>query len=223
MLIVDRSPTVRRSVSPRKGRGSPQCSGDLSGTDQRWGGDRSALYRRLGGDQLQSVFQACANHSAMGLQTSPTCLRITASFRNKCWKSSDRLLKMVKRDLAIQGLNHYCLRLLLISRLYTILATIAAFWFTLCRCSNCNCAVGNILKTCKETVRLWKASFLYSFVLIENRSAVSHRTVTAQLQSVSDHSPTIRRHIASISPYVRLTVADRSPINRWQVANHIAD
>ena len=201
---------MRRSVSLRKGWGSLQCSGDLSGTDQRWGGDRSALYRRLVGDQLQSGFQACANHSAMGLQTSPTCLPMTASFRNKCSKSSDRLLKMVKRDLlAIQGLNQYCLRMLLINRLYTILATIAAFWFTLCRRSNCNCPVVNILKTCKETVRLWKASFLYAFVLIENRSTNSHRPVTAQLQPVTNHSPTIRRQVSTDCKHIAVrTVKD---------------
>ena len=160
ILVADRSPTVRRSVSPRKRRRSSQCSGGLSMTDQRWGGDRSALYRRLVGDQLQSGFQACANHSAMGLQTSPTCLRMTPSFRNKCTKRSYRLLKIVrkilrKRDLlAIQGLNQYCLRLLLINRLYPIMATIAAFWFTLCRHINCNCLIVNILKTCKEMIRL---------------------------------------------------------------------
>ena len=174
MLVADRFPTVRRSVLPRKERGSSQYSGDLSMTDQRWGGDRSALYCRLAGDQLQNGFQACANHSAMGLQTSSTCLCMTALFRNKCSKRSDRLLKIVrkssrKRDLlAIQGLNQYCLRLLLINRLSTIMATIAAFWFTLWRHSDCNCPVVNILKTCKEMIRLWKASFLYAFLLIEN-------------------------------------------------------
>ena len=132
-FVADRSTTVRRSVSPRKGRVSSQCGSDLSVTDRRLGGDRSALYRRLVGNQLQSGFQACANHSAMGLQTSPTCLRMTASSRNKCSMSPDRLLKMVrkrswKRDLlAIQGLNQYCLRLLLVNRLYAIIATIAAF------------------------------------------------------------------------------------------------
>ena len=87
--------------------------------------------------------------------------------------------------------------LLLINRLYTILATIAAFWFTFCRRSNCNCPVVNILKTCKEMVRLWNVSFLYAFVLIENRSTVSHRPVTAQLQPVTDHSPTIRRQVST--------------------------
>ena len=184
------------SVSPWKGRGSSQCRCDLSVTVQRWGGDRSVLYRRLVGDQLQSGFQACAIHSAMGLQTSPTCLRMTASFSNKCSKSSDWLSKMVckssrKKDLlAIQGLNWYCLRLLLINRLYTIMATIAAFWFSLCRHSNCNCQHVKILKTCKEMIWLWKASFLYAFVMIENRSTVSH-------QSVTDHSPTRRRPVST--------------------------
>ena len=83
-LVADLSPTVRQSVSPWKGRGSLQCSSDLSVTDQRWGSDQSVLYRRLVCDQLQSGFQACANHLAMGLQTSPTCLRMTVSFHNKC-------------------------------------------------------------------------------------------------------------------------------------------
>ena len=230
MLVADLSPTVWRSVSPQKGRVSLQCGSNLSVTDRRWGGDRSALYRRLVSDQLQSGFQACANHSAMGLQTSSTCLRMTASSRNKCSMRSDRLLKMVckrswKRDLlAIQGLNQYSL--LLVNRLYTIMATIAAFCFTLCRRSNCNCPVVNILKTCKEMVRLWNASFLYVFVLIENRSTVSHRPVTAQLQPVTDHSPIFvdrSQQIASLSPYVWLTVANRSPINRWQVAKPVAD
>ena len=208
MLVADRFPTVRRPVSPWKGRGTSQCSGDLSGTDQRWGGDRSALYRQLVGEQLQSGFQACANHSAMGLQSSPTCLRMTASFSNKCSKSSDRLSKMIRKSsrksdiLAIQGLNQYCLCLLLINRLYTIMTTIAAFWFILCRRSNCNCPVVNILKTCKEMIRLWKASFLYAFVLTENRSTVSHRQVTTQLQPVTDHSPTSRRPVST----------DREPI-----------
>ena len=139
----------------------------------------------------------------MGLQTSPTCLHMTASFRNKCSKRSDRMLKMVckssrKRDLlAIQGLNQYCLRLLLFNRLYTIMASIATFWFTLYRRGNCNCPVVNILKTCEEMIRLWQASFLYAFVLIENRSTVSHRPVTAQLQLVTDHSPTIRRPVST--------------------------
>ena len=129
MLAADLSPTVQWSVSPRKGRGSSQCSGDLSVTDRRWGGDRSALYRRLVGDQLQRGVQACANHSAKGLQTSPTCMRMTASFRNKCSKRSDRLLKMVRkssrnRDLsAIQGFNQYCLRFLLVNR--GIMASVA--------------------------------------------------------------------------------------------------
>ena len=195
MLVAGQSPTVWRSISPRKGRGSSQYSGDLSGIDQQWGGDRSPLYRQRVSDQLQSGFQACTKSFVMGLPMSPTCLRMTASFRNKCSKSSDQL---VKRDLfTIQGLSQYCLRLLLINRLYTILATIAAFWFILCRHGNCNCPVVNILKTCKETVRLWKAFFLYAFVLIENRSTVSHRPVTAQLQPVTNHSPTIRRPVAT--------------------------
>ena len=161
---------------------------------------------------------------------------MTASSRNKCSMRSDWLFKMVrkhswKRDLlAVQGLNQYCLRLLPVSHLYTIMATIAAFCFTLCRHSNCSCPVVNILKTCKEMVRLWNASFLYAFVLIENRSTFSHWPVTAQLQPVIDHSPTIRRpvstdrkHIASLSPYARLTVADRFPINRRQVAKPVTD
>ena len=196
MLVADRSPTVRRSVSLRKGRRSSQCSGDLSVTDRWWGGDRSALYHRLVGDQLQRGFQACANHSAMALQTSLTCLRMTASFHNKCSKRSDRLLKMVckssrKRDrFAIQGLNQYCLRLLLVNRLLTIMSSTAIFWFTLCRRSNCNSPVVNFLKTCNEMARLWKVSFIYAFVLIENWSTVSHRPLIAQLQSVTDHSPT---------------------------------
>ena len=182
---------MRRSVSPRKGRGSSQYSGDLSVTDRRWGGDRSVLY------QLQRGFQAYANHSAMGLSTSPTCLRMTASFRNKCSKKSDRLIKMVrkssrKRDhLAFQGLNQYCLRLLLVNRLYTIMALIATSWFTLYRRSNCNCPLVNILKTCNKMVRLWKASFLYAFVLIENRSKVSHhRSVATSHRSFTDYSQT---------------------------------
>ena len=98
MLVTDRSTTVRRSVSPRTGRGSSQCSGDLSVTNRRGGGDRSAHYRRLVGDQLERGFQACANHSAMGFQTSPTCLRMTASFRNKCSKRSDRYAKVREKQ-----------------------------------------------------------------------------------------------------------------------------
>ena len=231
MLVADLSPTVRRSVSPRKGRCSPQCSGDLSVIDRRWGGDRSGLYRRLVGNQLQSGFQACANQSAMGLQTSLTCLRMKASFRNKCSKRSDRLLKMVrkssrKRDLlSIQGLNQYCLRLLLVNCLYTIKASIAIFWFTLCRRSNCNSPVVNTLKTCNEMIRLCKASVLYAFVLIENRQLVTDQSPLSCNQSPIIHRLFADRsqQIASLSPYVRLTVADRSPINRWQVAKPVAD
>ena len=40
-------------------------------------------------------------------------------------------------------------------------------------------------------------SFLYAFFLIENRSTVSHRPVTAQLQPVTDHSSTIRRPVST--------------------------
>ena len=188
----------------------------------------------LVGGQLQSGFQACANRlSSMGLQTSPTCLRITVSFRNKCSKRSDGLFKMErkssrKRDLlAIQGLNQYCLRLLLINHLYIIMAPTAAFWFTLCRRSNCSCPVVNILKTCKEMVQLWKASFSYAFVLIENWSTIiSHRQSTLSCnQSTIIHRLFAERsqQIASLSPYVRLTIADGTPINRWQVAKAIAD
>ena len=116
-----------------------------------------------------------------GLQTSPTCLRVIASFRDKCLKRSVRLLKMIKRDLlAIQG------PVLPFAFSLSVVCTpswqhFVALWFTLCRRSNCNCPVVNILKIFKEMVRLWKASFLYAFVLIENRSTVSHRPVTAQL------------------------------------------
>ena len=124
------------------------------------------------------------------LQTPPTCLRIPESFRNKCLKSSDQLLKMVrkssrKRDLlVIQGLNQYCLRILLINRLYTIMATIVAFWFTLCRCSNCNCPVVNILKTCKEMIRLWKVSLLCAlFWLRFDRQLVSDQSPLSCNQS----------------------------------------
>ena len=45
-----------------------------------------------------------------------------------------------------------------------------------------------------------------------DQSAIIHRLVAGRSQQ-----------IASLSPYVRLTVADRSPINRWQVAKPIAD
>ena len=168
----------------------------------------------------------------MGLQMSPTCLCMTASFRNKCLKSSDWLLKLVRKSLrkrgllAIQGLNQYCLRFLLINFLYSIMATIEAFWFTLCRRSNCNCPVVNILKTCKEMIWLWKASFLYAFVLIENQSTVGHRPVTAQLQPVTDHSLTSCRPVSTdhkLITVIWLTVVDRSPINRWQVAKSIVD
>ena len=56
-------PTVRRSVSSRKSGDSLQLSGDLSVTEQRWGGDRSAV-----ADRLQSGFQTCAGHSPLGLK-----------------------------------------------------------------------------------------------------------------------------------------------------------
>ena len=94
MLVADWSPTVRQLVSPWKGLESSQCSGDLSGTDQRWGSDRSVLYRQLVGYQLQSGFQECANHLAMGLQTSPTCLCMKVSFCNKCSKRSEWYAKV---------------------------------------------------------------------------------------------------------------------------------
>ena len=181
-------------------------------TDKRWGGDRLELYRHLVGDQLQSGFQGGANHSAMDKQTSPTCLRMTASFRNKCSKRSDRLLKMVRKSsrkrnlLAIQGLNQYCLRLLLINRLYTIMTTIAAFWFTLCSKDTATVQLLAFWKL-KEMVRLWKASFLYAFVLTENWSTVSHRPVTAKLQPVTDHSLTIRWPISiDHKPFAKRTV-----------------
>ena len=53
--------------------------------------------------------------------------------------------------------------------------------------------------------------FIYAFVLIENRSTVSHRPVTAHLQPVTDHSPTIRRPVST----------DRKPfavrtVNSWR-------
>ena len=92
--------------------------------------------------------------------------------------------------------------------------------------TDCNCPVVNILKTCKEMIWIWKASFLYAFVLIENRSTVSYRPVTPQLQPVTD----LQRLVAdrsqqniSLSPYLWLTVANRTLINRWQVAKLIAD
>ena len=69
-----------------------------------------------------------------------TCLHITAS----CGL------------LAIQGLNQYCLCLVLNS-LYIIMATTAGFLFLLCRHSNCNSPAVNILTTCKEIIRFWKA------------------------------------------------------------------
>ena len=36
MLVADQSPTVRRLVSPRKGRESSHSSGDISVTDRRF-------------------------------------------------------------------------------------------------------------------------------------------------------------------------------------------
>ena len=42
-------------------------------------------------------FQSCTNHSAMGLQMSQTCQHMTASFHNKCLKSSDGTQKFEKK------------------------------------------------------------------------------------------------------------------------------
>ena len=50
------------------------ASVNLSAADQWWGGDWSALHHRLVAVRLQSGFHACAAHSPLGLQKSPTCL-----------------------------------------------------------------------------------------------------------------------------------------------------
>ena len=136
MLVADRSPTVRRSVSPRKGRESSQCSGDLFVTDRRWGGDRSALsptsrqsvakrfpsVRQSIGDVFTNVIDLSAHDSVISQQVLEE-VRSTV----KMVRKSSR-----KRDLfAIQGLNQYYIRLLLVNCLYTIMASIATFWFTL--------------------------------------------------------------------------------------------
>ena len=77
------------------------------------------------------------------------------------------------------------------------MATTAAFWFTLCRGSNCNCPVVNILKTCKEMIRLWNSSFFICFCFDWESIDISHRPVTAQLQLVTDHSLTSRRPVST--------------------------
>ena len=172
--------------------------------------DEAVIDLRFIADQLQSGFQACANHSAMSAHDSV----ISQQVRN----SSDRLLKWYAK-----GLNLYCSTSPNQSSVYQHGNNCSILIYSF----NCNCPVVNILKTYKEMIRLWKASFLYAFVLIENRSTVSHRPVTAQLQPVTDHSPTSRRPVSTdrkpIAVRIRLTVADRSPINRWQVAKPITD
>ena len=201
--VSKRSYVGRRSVSDGVAIGFTLKRAGIFAMWQRlicdWWAMRRWSIGALSASSWRSVakwLSSCANHWAMGLQALPTCLRMTASSCNKCSMRSDRLLKMVrkrswKRDLlAIQDLNQYCLHFLLVNRRYTIMATIAAFCLSLCRRSNCSCPVVNILKTCKEMVRLWNASFLYAFVFIENRSTVSHRPVSAQLQPVTNHSPT---------------------------------
>ena len=228
MLVADRSPTVRRSVSPRKGRGSSQCSGDLSVTDQRWGDDRSALYRRSVAKWSPSVRQSFGDR----LQTSPTCLRMAASFRNKCSKSSDRLFKMLRKSsrkkdlLAIQSLNQYCLRLLLINRLYTIMATIAPFWFTLSCAATATVQLLEVWKLAKKWSD-YKRSPFYMFLFslrIYRQLATDESPLSCNLSPIIHRLVADRsQQIASLSPYSRLIVADRSPINRWQSAKPIAD
>ena len=116
---------------------------------------------------------------------SPTYLRIQRHFATSAWR-----VKMVRK---IPGKETFLLSKVSTSTAFAFLLIIctpswqqAAF----CRHSNCNCQVMIILKTCKEMIWLWKASFLYAFVLTENRSTVNHLPVTAQLQPVTDHSPT---------------------------------
>ena len=237
MLVADLSPTVQRKVSPWKGQGSLQCSGDLSVTDQRWGSDRSALYRRLVGDQLQSGFQACAHHSAMSLQTSLTCLisqQVLEEFRltvkNGTQKFGERRRSCYPRSQPVHHLpspyqlsvyhhGNNCSILI-----YSVGAATATIQLLI------------IWKLAKKWFDYEKRPFY--MLLIENLSTVSHchRPVTTQVIVTNqsplscNQTPIIHRlvayrsqQIASVSPYIRLTVADRSPINRWQVAKPIAD
>ena len=215
---------MRRSVSPQKWRGSVKCSGSLSVTDQWLVGDCHA--------QLQSGFQACANHSKMGLQMTPTCLRMTVSFRNKCLKRSDRLLKMVrissrKRDfLAIQGFSQYCLRLLLINCLYTIMAEVQHFDLLFAGAGTATVQLLTFSKLAKKWFDYERRPFYMLLFLLR----IDRQLVTNQSSLSCNQSPIIHQlfadrsqQIASLYPYERLTVADRSSINHWQVAKPIAD
>ena len=204
MLVADWSLTVWRSVSPRKGWGSSQYSGNFICD---WSAMKQWSISALSPTKLAISCKVVSKRAPVIWRWVYRCHRpvcVCQSFHNKCSKSSDRLLKIVcksssKRDLlAIQGLNQYCLRLL-INRLYTIMTTIAAFWFTLCRRSNCNCPVVNILKTCKEMIRLWKVSFLYAFVWLRiDQQFVFDQSLLSCYQSPVIHRPvsTDRKSIA---------------------------
>ena len=53
-------------TTQEKGEDYLQPSDDLYATDQWWGGDRSALHRRLVAVRLQSGFKPYVDHSKMG-------------------------------------------------------------------------------------------------------------------------------------------------------------
>ena len=167
----------------------------------------------------------------MGLRTSPTCLRMTASFRNKCSKRSDRLLKWYAK---VRGKE----------TLLSKVSTSTAFAFSLsfaCRPSWYQLQHLNLLFTGAATVTVqllifgklatkWSDYERHPFYMLLFWLRIDRQLVTDQSPLSCNQSPIIHRlfadrsqQIASLSPYVRLPVADRSPINRWQVATPVAD
>ena len=92
-----------------------------------------------------------------------------------------------KRDLLpIQGLNQYCLRLLLISCLYTVMAIIAVFWFTLCRRSNCYCQVDLQRNDLIKKGILFVCLISFDWESIDSKSPTSHLSVASSHRSFTD-------------------------------------
>ena len=157
---------------------------------------------------------------------------MAASFRNKCSKSSYRQLKMVRK---VRGKETFLL---------SSVSTSTAFAFSLsivCTSSWQQLQHFDLLFAGTETATVqlltfWKLAkkwFDYEwrpFYMLLFWLRIDRQIVTVHSPLSCNQSPIIHRlvadrsqQIATLSPYVRLTVADRSPINRWQVAKPIAD
>ena len=151
---------------------------------------------------------------------------MTASFRNKCSKRSEWYAK-------VWGKETFLLSKVSTSTAFAVSLSIV------CTPSCQELQHFDLLFAGAATVQLltfWKLAkqwFDYErrpFNMLLFWLRIDRQLVTDQSPLSCNQSSIIHRlfadrsqRIASLSPYVQLTVADRSPINRWQVAKAIAD